>query len=430
MLEQCVPDRLYPAERTHVGTDVERTAARGKDPMLEQWKRNEYGHFKQGQATQEDYRDTVHHSRKKIHAAKAQLEFKLASTVNDNKKSFFKNVNSKRRIRDNIGPLLDEVGHLTNREIDKEKMFNAFFASVFNTDDGPYDPQSPVLEDCDCGNDKLPPDSELLDAHKSMDLMGFIPGYRKSWPMSSGDLSPLFVNSLGSLERSQPTRSWQMLSQFSRKVRRKILVITGMSVSLQWLVKLWRSQHRFTRGKSCLTNLFSFYDKVTHLVDQGKTVDVVVLDFNKAFDTISHTRQVHNTLGEQLADGLGSKSYVNGVTSGWWPVTSEVPQGSILGPVLFNVFINDLDTGIEYTLTKFADDIKLGGRVDSLEGREALQRDLESWAITNRMKCDKSKCRILHLGQGNPGSTYKLGDERLESSPVERGLGGFGLMKN
>ena len=64
--------------------------------------------------------------------------------------------------------------------------------------------------------------------------------------------------------------------------------------------------------------------------------------------------------------------------------------------------------------------------MDSLEGREALQRDLdrlESWAITNRMKFNKSKWRILHLGQGNPGYTYNLGDERLESSPAKRELG-------
>jgi len=72
--------------------------------------------------------------------------------------------------------------------------------------------------------------------------------------------------------------------------------------------------------------------------------------------------------------------------------------------VLFNVFINDQDTAIKCTITKFADDTKLGEAVDSLEGRESFQKDLdrlESWEIINHMKLKKSNCRILHLGRGN-----------------------------
>ena len=208
---------------------------------------------------------------------------------------------------------------------------------------------------------------------------------------------------------------------------------------------IYQSQHGFMRKKSCLTNLLEYMETLSDLVDQGHSVDVVYLDFAKAFDKVPHGRlatvlTAHGIGGDVLAwvkewlTGRSQRVVLNGKESAWLPVTSGVPQGSVLGPTLFVVFINPIDRVLEELsgfLSKFADDTKVGRIVDTQDDCEVLQQILNylvEWADSWQMKFNADKCKVIHFGRANDRHKYTMGGHApagvvLEEVKVEKDVG-------
>ncbi|CAM5166280.1 unnamed protein product [Natator depressus] len=117
---------------------------------------------------------------------------------------------------------------------------------------------------------------------------------------------------------------------------------------------------------------------------------------------------------------------LKGELSGWREVTNGVPQGSVLGPILFNLFITDLSTKSGSVLIKSADDTKLGGIANLEKDQDIIQEDLDdlvNWSNSNRMKFNSEECKVIRLGTNNKNFRYKLGTHQLEIMEEEKDLG-------
>lgn len=199
-------------------------------------------------------------------------------------------------------------------------------------------------------------------------------------------------------------------------------------------------QHGFVSSRSTCTNLVTFTELLSNSIDAGQQTDVIYTDFSKAFDRVSHTMLVRKlsmyglvgSMLEWLRSYLTGRHFyvvVNGYQSTLHSITSGVPQGSHLAPILFNVFVNDIPECFHHAkVFMYADDLKFAQTVSSPEDIALLQGDIDRlsvWCQSNRMQLNTKKCVHIKFTRKHNTiqSQYYIDGHKLEEVEVIRDLG-------
>ena len=187
----------------------------------------------------------------------------------------------------------------------------------------------------------------------------------------------------------------------------------------------------------CLTNLLETFEALTSSIDQGYGIDVVYLDYRKALDTIWNSGLVTKLMGygvdgqlllwiKSFLQGRKMRVEVRGYHSDWVQVTTGVPQGSLLGPLLCLLFINDIPEWIRSNVKMFTDDTKVWTTISAMEDGQVLQEDLDnimSWSDKWKVGFNPEKCKVMHIGHSFnieykmtvQGKDWKLAETKEET---------------
>jgi len=385
---------------------------------------------------------------------------------------FFRYVNSKLKTRSRIADLHAENGVDVTEDAVKAEMFNRFFSSVFTREDLERIPEviKPTDQAEHIGLSSVEVhEGEVLDLlkrlqpDKSPGPDGMHPRVLKE---CAAELAhPITLLFKASLKEGTLPVSWKdatvtpIFKKGSRMEVGNYRPVSLTSVCCKLLEKIVRKsllrhmidngylseyQHGFVQGRSCTTQLLKVMDMWTDILDQGGAIDAAYLDFAKAFDTVPHQRLLRKLEGYgvtgKLLDWFGDfllgrrqRVGVAGSFSGWSQVISGVPEGSVLGPLMFVCYINDLPETIASFIFLYADDTKVFRRVDCELDRDYLQHDLDQlaeWARKWQLRFNIDKCKILHLGGArNRHETYSMirpvdgMRENLRETTEEKDLG-------
>ena len=402
-------------------------------------KRRAYKHYKK-YPTEENYKKYAKlRNQVKWECRKSirNKEKHIASIVKTNPKSFFHYVSTKTKTRVGISNLTMKNGDLTETDHQKADVLKDFFTSVFTKEDDTKLPDienktDTILSHVNITQESMFKKLNSLNISKSCGPDGLHPKVLKelapvldyplkllfdktirdgelpnAWKMA--EVKPIFKKG----DKSDPSNYrpvsltsivCKIFESYIRDALYNHLVDTGL---------LSDNQFGFCKGRSCTTQLLVTIHKWMQQLDQKIPVDAIYLDFSKAFDTVPHNRLIHKLssygirgkLLDWIRSFLSDRSQyvtVNGCSSSSAPVTSGVPQGSVLGPVLFIYYINDLpDSTISELINIFVDDKKTHTGIHKIDDNIKLQScidDLTEWTKLWLLYFSGAKCKYLHIG--------------------------------
>ena len=397
----------------------------------------------------------------------AQRDYERNIAINCKKepKRFWKYIRDKTKGKSGISPLKKKNGTMAVSDKDKAETLNNFFGSVFTKEDLNNLPDSKPTEwsDGKTITDILVTPSAIeeklskLDINKAYGPDGIPPIVLKELRSSlSTPLSYLFNKSIESGTLPEEWKTANVTAIFKKGTKsepgnyRPVSLTSVICKVFESIVRdcivdhmninrlFSECQHGFRQHRSCVTQLLHVMEDLTKLLEDKNNIDVIYFDFKKAFDTVPHKRlltklEYYGITGNVLLwikDFLSNRKQAVKVGSNFSDtikVTSGIPQGSILGPILFTIFINDLPDQVESYCKIFADDTKI---YNVTSETKKLQDDINSmilWSEHWQLYFNTAKCKRMHIGKSNSKHEYTMNvndkETIIEECTEEKDLG-------
>ena len=388
-------------------------------------------------------------------------EKKIVKNMKTNPKIFYGYLNSKRKIKQSVSYLKDKNNKFTEAPKDTADLLADFFASTFVKEpSGPfnenfYKKYESVIGDLNISASDVKKYLLKLNPSKSMgpdevhpkvlvslaQIQSFVEAVTMLFKQcyETGSIPLIWktakVTALHKKGSKTDPSNYRPISLtcilcklYETIIRAHILKHVESQIS--------RKQHGFMSGRSCLSNLLEAVDTINDMLSEGEPVDIFYLDFQKAFDTVPHYRLllklsyfgISGKTANAISDFLSGRTFnviVGETKSESHNVTSGIPQGSVLGPLLFVLYINDLPENLKSQVALFADDLKMFAKSSN---QNMTQEDINTLVVWQniwllKFNTKDNKCKVLHVGKGNPCHQYFMGNTLLPVVEKEKDLG-------